>query len=78
MLYSWRRKSTIEQLFHTFVYVKMLLPFFEGCIIVVSLVKCNIFLALNEELGHKARRNDIATKTLGLWTNKLVIISSSN
>jgi hypothetical protein len=56
----------------------MLLPFFEGCIIVVSLVKCNIFLALNEELGHKARRNDIATKTLGLWTNKLVIISSSN
>jgi hypothetical protein len=62
MLYSWQGKSTIEQLFHTFVYVKMLLSFFEGCIIVVSLVECNIFLTFNEELGHKARRNDIATK----------------
>jgi hypothetical protein len=56
----------------------MLLPFFEGCIIDVSLVECNIFFTLNEELGHKARRNDIATKTLGLWTNKSIIISSFN
>jgi hypothetical protein len=42
----------------------MLFPFFEGCRNIVSLVECNIFLTLNEEVGHKARRNDIATKTL--------------